>query len=148
MDLSNIKKIIKLVENANISALSLEEKGFKIEVKKELSGQVVTTIPQQPIPHPPTPEPKAKEEPTPKSDPNLTPIKSPMVGTYYASPNPESPPYVKVGDKINKGDTICVIEAMKIFNEIESDVSGIVEQICVDNSAAVEYGQELIYIRT
>ena len=79
-------------------------------------------------------------------DLNLHEIKAPLVGTYYSSPKPSDPPFVNVGDKINKGDTVCIIEAMKIFNEIESDVSGIVKEICVDNGSPVEFDQIIIKI--
>jgi len=79
-------------------------------------------------------------------DLNLHEIKAPLVGTYYSSPKPSDPPFVNVGDKINKGDTICIIEAMKIFNEIESDVSGIVKEICVENGSPVEFDQLIVKI--
>ena len=77
---------------------------------------------------------------------NLTEVKAPLVGTFYSSPKPDSPPFVNVGDKIKKGDTICIIEAMKIFNEIESDVSGTVTEICVDNGNPVEFDQVIIKV--
>ena len=77
---------------------------------------------------------------------NLYKIKAPLVGTYYSSPKPSDPAFINIGDKINKGDTICIIEAMKIFNEIESDVSGIVKEICVDNGNPVEFDQVIVKI--
>ena len=79
-------------------------------------------------------------------DLNLHEVKAPLVGTYYSSPKPTDPPFINVGDKINKGDTICIIEAMKIFNEIESDVNGIVKEICVDNGNPVEFDQIIVKI--
>ena len=77
---------------------------------------------------------------------NLIEVKAPLVGTFYSSPKPDSPSFVNVGDKINKGDTICIIEAMKIFNEIESDASGIVSEICVENGNPVEFDQVIIKV--
>ena len=77
---------------------------------------------------------------------NLYEIKAPLVGTFYSSPKPSDPPFINIGDKINKGDTICIIEAMKIFNEIESDVNGIVKEICIDNGSPVEFDQVVIKI--
>ena len=77
---------------------------------------------------------------------NLTEVKAPLVGTFYSSPKPDSPPFLNIGDKIKKGDTICIIEAMKIFNEIESDVSGIVKEICVENGSPVEFDQVIIKV--
>ena len=79
-------------------------------------------------------------------DLNLHEVKAPLVGTYYSSPKPSAPPFVNVGDKINKGDTICIIEAMKIFNEIESDDSGIVKEICLENGNPVEFDQGIIKV--
>ncbi|MFC1617585.1 acetyl-CoA carboxylase biotin carboxyl carrier protein [Candidatus Margulisiibacteriota bacterium] len=155
MDLKEIKKIIKVVEEAGITAFSLEEKGVKIEVKKEFPQAAFSTG----LPHPIMPampvsvsqtaplDAAMQETKTPEEDSNLIAVKSPMVGTFYSSPNPESPAYVKVGDTVKKGDVVCIIEAMKIFNEIETEESGTIEKICVENSAAVEYGQALYYIR-
>tara|TARA_Y100001970_G_scaffold88711_1_gene111996 strand:+ start:10387 stop:10908 length:522 start_codon:yes stop_codon:yes gene_type:complete len=77
---------------------------------------------------------------------NLHEVKAPLVGTYYSSPKPSSPPFVNIGDKIKKGDTICIIEAMKIFNEIESDVSGTITEICLENGNPVEFDQSIIKI--
>ena len=77
---------------------------------------------------------------------NLVEVKAPLVGTFYSSPKPDSPPFVNVGDKIKKGDTICIIEAMKIFNEIESDASGTVMEICVENGNPVEFDQVIIKV--
>jgi len=79
-------------------------------------------------------------------DLNLHEIKAPLVGTFYSSPKPSDPPFINVGDKINKGDTVCIIEAMKIFNEIESDVNGTVKEICADNGTPVEFDQLIIKI--
>ena len=77
---------------------------------------------------------------------NLIEVKAPLVGTYYSSSKPSAPPFVNIGDKVKKGDTICIIEAMKIFNEIESDVTGVVKEICVENGNPVEFDQTIIKV--
>ncbi len=149
MDLKEIKRVISLVEEANISSLMVEVDGLKIEVKKEFQGQVTHYAPNPQSFQPVSPREEFKStSPTekPAPDTKTTPIKSPMVGTFYFSSNPESPPYVKVGDRVQKGQVVCIIEAMKLFNEIESDVTGTVEKIVVENAAPVEYGQPLFLI--
>ena len=152
MDLKHIKRIIQLVEESKVSHFSIENNGTKIEVKKELTGtiqtqQVVQAVPQQPQPAVPTTENTEKAAAAPKEDESLEKIQAQMVGTFYASPNPDAKPYVKVGDTIKKGQIICIIEAMKLFNEIESEVDGVIEKICVSNSTPVEYGQDLYLVR-
>lgn len=152
MDIKEIKKLIKLVEEASISELCIEEEGTKIDIKKELSGLTYSAaapqqvhIPQQPAA--PT-APIVEAEPTEKTeDESLIHIKAQMVGTFYGAPNPDAAPYVKVGDKITKGQTICIIEAMKLFNEIEAEVEGTIEKITCSNGDPVEYGQILFSIR-
>ncbi len=159
MDLKTIKRIIQMVESAQISHLSLELEGVKIDVKKELTpspstyhtpsiipSAIPATFPS-PIAHPATnPSVSVPIEP-PVSD-GLLAIKSQMVGTFYASQKPEAPPFVRVGDSIKPGQVLCVVEAMKLFNEIESEFSGVIEKICVENGTPIEYGQELFLIRT
>ena len=154
MDLKNLKKIVEMVENANISHLSIEDDGTKIEVKKKLEAAPVTTISHtvpaaQPVAPAPA-QPQAVEQPKSdniEDDPNIKVIKSDMVGTFYASPKPEDPPFIKVGDTVKNGDTICIIEAMKLFNEILSEVDGVVEKVLVKNAEPVEYGQPLFLVR-
>ena len=148
MDFNEIKKLIELVENASISHLSLDENGTKIEIKKEFAQTTSVVLPQHaPIASPaqaPIAVPKTSvENKIEEEDDNTVNITAQMVGTYYNSPSPDAPPFVKVGDKIEKGKVICIIEAMKLFNEIESDISGIVKELCVNNELAVEFGQIL-----
>lgn len=151
MDLKEIKRLITIVEEAQISHFSIEEDGIKIEVKKELTGGTSVTLPQQVF----TQQPQHQQSPVapitveaPKVEvPQGTAVKSQMVGTFYITPSPESPAFVKVGDTVEKGQVLCIIEAMKLFNEIESDISGVVEKICVSNSNPVEFGQPLFIIR-
>ncbi|HAR63113.1 MAG: acetyl-CoA carboxylase biotin carboxyl carrier protein [Candidatus Margulisiibacteriota bacterium] len=160
MDLKEIKNLISIVEKANISSFAIEEDNIKIEIKKETlaaAGHLPQsyTIPMvnynSATPNATQYQPTSPIENKPQSEvaPDLTLayIKSPMVGTYYSSPSPEAPMFVKVGERIEKGATICIIEAMKLFNEIESEHSGTVEKILVKNGEPVEYGQPLFAIR-
>jgi len=147
MDLKQIKRIINLVESSKVTSLMIEQNGIKIEVKKESVSVNGTPMIQQVMSESPVKaDPKAVKESETKDD-NCVAIQSPMVGTFYTTPNPESDPFVRVGDKISKGQVVCIVEAMKLFNEIESEVSGTVEKILVDNTTPVEYGQDLFLIR-
>ena len=145
MDFNEIKKLIELVENASISHLSLDENGTKIEIKKEIAQTTSVVLPQsaQVAPQAQAAPITTPENNTQENDDNTINITAQMVGTYYNSPSPDAPPFIKVGDKIEKGKVICIIEAMKLFNEIESDISGVVKEICVSNEQAVEFGQIL-----
>ena len=152
MDLKNIKRLIDIVEASQISGLRIEEDNTKIEIKKELTvapAAIGTTIVQEQVAAQPI-APQPADVPAEKSiedDKNLIVVKSPMVGTFYSAPNPEAKPFVKIGDRIGKGEVICIIEAMKLFNEIESEHSGVVEKILIDNANPVEYGQDLFVLR-
>ena len=155
MEYKELKKLVELVENAAITHLSIDENGTKIEIKKEIQETNSVVLPQAPMPNAfvsapaPTaqaPQPSQETAPAPVNS-NLTEITAQMVGTFYQSSSPDSPPFVKVGDRIEKGKVICIIEAMKLFNEIEAEEDGVVEQICVENETAVEYGQPLFLIK-
>jgi acetyl-CoA carboxylase biotin carboxyl carrier protein len=155
MDLKEIKKIIQMVEEANISHLSIEENGVRIEIDKEFpqpeaihyAAPAQTVMPSQPMPVAEAPpiQQQAPQVSMPEKPEGIA-IKSQMVGTFYASPNPDSPPYVKVGDTIQKGQVVCIIEAMKLFNEIVAEQSGKVMKCCLETAAPVEYGQDLFII--
>ncbi|MBT5855762.1 acetyl-CoA carboxylase biotin carboxyl carrier protein [bacterium] len=157
MNLKDVKKLIKLVEDANITALSIEEDGKKIEVKKDsIHASAPSYLAPQPAPVMTAPVAAAPLAETPQAAPasvepvndsNLVAIKSPMVGTFYASSSPETPVYVKEGSSVKEGDVVCMVEAMKLFNEIESEVLGTIEKILVENASPVEYGQDLYLVR-
>ena len=161
MDLKKIKQLINLVEEAEISHFSIEEnvtdgKGMKIEIKKEAQGVAVETMPQQitlpsnpvtPVAAAPAPVNNDSQEAKPASDSNLIEIKAEMVGTFYRSSGPDAAAFVSVGDTITKGKVICIIEAMKLFNEIESDMDGTITEICVENETPVEFGQVLFKVK-
>ena len=145
MDLDLVKKLIEMVEASDISGLMVAEDGIKVEIKKEkmIAAQVVSQMPQ-PVSASPKPADIKTEE---KVDEGLYPITSPMVGTFYRAPSPDAPNFVDVGTAIESGKPVCIVEAMKLFNEIESEVSGTVEKILVENAQPVEYGQTLMLIR-
>ncbi len=151
MDFKKIKKLVSLVETSDISSLSVEEDNLKVEIKRELNQAPIQHVASvQPAvsvsPQAPAQAPAATpEESAPKSSGALE-IKSPMVGTFYTSPNPDSPPFVSTGATIKPGDIVCMIEAMKLFNEIESEVSGTIEKVCINNGDPVEFGQVLFLV--
>ncbi len=151
-----IKKLAKILSDNDLTEISLGsgEESIVIKRDKESShvvtevmpiSQCVQPLPQQPIQPVAQQAPVAVEEPTPET-PKGTPIVSPMVGTFYAAPSSEDPPFVNVGDTITKGQVVCIVEAMKLMNKIESDVAGRIVKICVENGKPVEYGQVLMYV--
>ena len=153
MDHKEIKRLIQMVEEANISHLSLEQEDLKIEIKKEFQPQQTQQSIQiqqpTPLPTPQNTAPSPTEQTAPETaqNKNLTEIKAQMVGTFYSASTPESPPFVKIGDTIKKGSTLCIIEAMKLFNEIESDIDGTIEEICVKNGDPIEFGKTLFLVK-
>ncbi len=150
MDLNYLKKITKILAESNVDEIEIEEEGLKIRVARhsQNSGTVVP-VQQQSVQ---SIAPAAQEKPAPVSTaPAVTEkkyieIKSPIVGTFYRAPSPGADSYVEVGKTINKGDVLCIIEAMKLMNEIESDVSGKVVKIIPENGQPVEYNQVLFLI--
>ena len=146
MDLELVKKIIKIAEESDISGLAVEEGEFKVEVRRE-KGQIVQVPASQVMSSGSAASPAAASESTPADEEGLVPIVSPMVGTFYRSPSPESPPYADVGDEVQPGKVVCIIEAMKLFNEIESEVKGTITKMLVENGQAVEYGQKLFLVK-
>ena len=156
MDFKKIKKLIDIVQKAQISELAVEENGLKVEIHKFGSQTVTAPAPVYVAPAPTinTPSaPVAANTTTPTSNNSgsdvagLTPIVSPMVGTFYIRPDPNSPPFVEIGSKINKGQTVCIVEAMKLFNEIECDISGKIEKILVKDGDSVDFGQALMLVK-
>ena len=145
MNLENVKKFIELAKSEGVSELKYEEKDLKIAVNFNAAPT------QNFVAHQPSVQMTANSSSdmtnTNSVDEGLHIITSPFVGTFYASSAPGKPVYVKVGDKISNGKTLCILEAMKIMNEIESDVSGEVVEICVENESLVEFGQCLFKIR-
>lgn len=138
-----IKKLIQMVKDEDISGLSIEEKGVKYEVRREKGGHFVGS-PSHQITQSPSHPVSSKEEEL-KDD--LVAITSPMVGTFYRSPSPEALAFVNAGDEVEPGKVVCIVEAMKLFNEIESEVKGKIVKVLVENGKPVEYGQKLFLIK-
>ena len=149
VDWELIKKLIQTVKEVDISGLAIEEKGIKYEVKRDRSGNITHAIPAPAVPVAqlpvvPNSSPAAPADEAENKD--LIAITSPMVGTFYRSPSPESAAFVEVGDSVEQGKVVCIIEAMKLFNEIEAEVRGKVVKILVESGQPVEYGQKLMLI--
>lgn len=159
MNQKDIENLIKFVQKSGVSEVSIEQKDFKITIKTQ--GNTIA-VPAQQIVHMPTPmpvaaapSPAASAAPAPVVQPaaekvadsgKLVTVKSPMIGTFYRSSSPDKPPFVTVGDEVKPGKMICVIEAMKLFNEIECEVSGKIVKVLVDNASPVEYDQPLFLV--
>ncbi len=151
MDLRKLKKLIDLVQESGIGEIEITEGEEKVRISRQAPGgaQVLMAAPgmQQMSYGPaggPAPGPAAPAAPPP--EPKGHQLKSPMVGTFYRAPSPGTPPFVEIGQAVTKGQTLCIIEAMKLLNEIESDASGTVKAILVENGQPVEYGQPLFTI--
>lgn len=151
MDLKLVKKIIDLIAASDVNEVAIEEGDFKIKVKKlsEIS-QVSYTLPMNAqAPQSTAQALTQKTESLNTAGPTSTPentIEAPIVGTFYQAPSPDSDPFVKEGDKVQSGQTLCIIEAMKIMNEIESDCSGTITEILITDGTPVEFGQPLFSI--
>lgn len=145
VDWDLLKKLIKVIKDEEITGLAVEEDGVKYEVKAE-NGKVMASQPvpvAAPTPVAAVPSPVAEED----NDDSLVAITSPMVGTFYRAPSPGAAPFVKIGDSVDANKVVCIIEAMKLFNEIEAEVNGKVEKILVEDGQPVEYGQKLMLIK-
>ena len=154
MDLKDIKAIIDLMKKNSISEFEMEKQDFKIRLKRGLNGGTpvssldelppavaVAPPPQVPFPTPPTaavPQPPATSE---------VEIKSPMIGTFYRAPSPEAGNYIEVGSSVTPETVVCIIEAMKVMNEIKAEVKGVITQVLVENAKPVEFGQPLFKVR-
>lgn len=153
MDLKQIQDLVKMVNKSNISELTIEEKEIKITIKQK-EDRYVTAAPVQSIqsfpvaqsalPTAPAASSEAKSEA--KSTDNLITIKSPMIGTFYRRPSPDKSNFVEEGDEVRTGKVVCIIEAMKLFNEIESEVNGKIVKVLVEDSTPVEYDQPLFLV--
>lgn len=152
MDLDELKKLIRLFEKSSISEIEIEEDNKKVKLSK-FSGFAPSAPVEYAVPvasHPagqaPSPQGSAPASADEGEDEKYHTIKSPMVGTFYRSPSEDAEPFVKEGDIVNKGQTLCILEAMKLMNEIESDKKGKIVQIVLENGSVAEYGQVLFKI--
>ena len=149
MDLRKLKTLIDLVQNSGISELEISEGDEKIRIAKQLTATpaaAMVSIPvttAAPAAVPPAPTPGAAAAPV-QAEGHV--MKAPMVGTFYRAGAPDAAPFVEIGQTVKEGDTLCVIEAMKLMNEIEADISGVIKAIMVENGQAVEFGQPMFVI--
>jgi acetyl-CoA carboxylase biotin carboxyl carrier protein len=162
MDLSYIKKVIKLIEKSDVDEIEIEEEGKKLRVAKHKNSQPPSMVPaayQVPIPTalaqaPPLAAQESavlapiasSAQPPAKIETKMHEVRSPIVGTFYRAPAPDAEPYVEVGQEVSVGSVLCIVEAMKLMNEIESDLNGRIAQILVENGKPVEYNQVLFMI--
>lgn len=167
MELTEIQNLIKFVAKSGVSEVEIEQKDFKITIKSgpakgkgkpeaAIVQQVPVHMPQAipqvampaaaPAPAPAPAAAPAVEKPAADDTSNLIEIKSPMIGTFYRSPSPDKPVFAEVGDTIKPGDVVCIVEAMKLFNEIESEISGKIVKILVDDNSPIEYDQPLFLV--
>lgn len=161
MDFKQIQELIQLVNDSNLGEVSIEQKDFKITIKQKeehvtqvvASMQGAPALPQQAYAPAALPQPAAAPAAAASAAPaaaesnsNLITIKSPMIGTFYRRPSPDKPNFLEVGDDVTAGKVVCIIEAMKLFNEIESEVSGKVVKILVQDASPVEYDQPLFLV--
>lgn len=167
MKAKDIQELLDFIAKSGLEAVTIETEEIKLKVKKRVGDKIVTTgrvqstltmphdstslinavgyPPARPISEPESSLQEQKSENSQEKS-NHTAIKSPMIGTFYRSSNPDAKPFIEVGDKISSGQTVCMVEAMKLFNEIESEISGTVVEILVDDATPVEYDQPLILI--
>ena len=149
MDIKQIQDLIRFVSKSGVNEVSIEQEDFKITIKTNHAATIVNaTIPaaQPAAVAPAAAAPSIAPAPVAADTSNYVTIKSPMIGTFYRSASPEKPIFVNVGDEIEPGTVLCIIEAMKLFNEIESEISGRIVKILADNASPVEYDQPLFLV--
>jgi len=147
IDYKEIKKLIDFMEEKNLSQFELEVEGFKIKFGKNHQPILSTGSVQQVVSSPENDGSNTQSSDQTEEKDNRHFIFSPMVGTFFRSPDPSSPPYAEIGESIKKNQTLCIIEAMKLMNEIESDIEGTLDEIFVENGKPIEYGQRLFAIK-
>lgn len=165
MELKEIQALIKFVSESGVDEVELEKKDFKLSIKKvknevpviaqpqilqatvpQIQAPVMPAAPAVQVSAPAAEAKKVENSASPAEGGNIVAVKSPMIGTFYRASGPDKPSFVNVGDEIKAGQVVCIIEAMKLFNEIESEISGKVVKVLVDNSSPVEYDQPLFLV--
>ena len=152
VDLKTLRQLIKLMVDNDLTELDIQAEGGPIKLKRNSQGAIVPSMPvAMPAAHSPhAPIPAAQNAPATAADDQEVEgetIDSPMVGTFYSTPSPDAKPFVNVGDRVNEDSVVCIVEAMKVFNEIKAEASGTIEKILVENGQAVEFGQPLFAIK-
>jgi acetyl-CoA carboxylase biotin carboxyl carrier protein len=147
MDIRKVKKLIELLDESGIAEIEITEGEESVRISRYAPGASVTAAPvaAAPVAAPAAPAPAAAPVQEVTEDDGFE-VTAPMVGTFYAASSPGAAPYIQVGDRVNEGDTLCIIEAMKMMNQIEADVSGVVKSIRIQNGEPVEFGQVLFVI--
>ena len=139
----DVEKLVDLLQRSGVGEIRVRQGDLEVTVRAKLEGRQVSVRPE--------PSPLEEAPPVPETSPErngeLHAVRSPVVGTFYRAPSPDEPPYVEVGDHVNAGQTLCIIEAMKLMNEIPADISGEVVEVLVENAEGVEYDQPLFYLR-
>lgn len=149
MNLKEIKELITLMNENNLTELEIEREGIKVRLKKLPEGTIeqrVEMVPAKYSPHAASAQEAAGSKKAEEPSRKYIEIKAPMVGTFYQAPSPESPPYVEVGSEISVGQVLCIIEAMKLMNEIKSEIKGRIVEKLVENAQPIEYGQVLFLV--
>ncbi|HEU5053355.1 MAG TPA: acetyl-CoA carboxylase biotin carboxyl carrier protein [Hanamia sp.] len=154
MDIKQIHELVKLVNKSNIGELMIEKEGFKISIKQKKEPAQIIGQPmiqpvqalQNPVAPAPATEKPAEKKQQPAKEENYLTIKSPMIGTFYRQAGPGKPLFVSVGDEVEVGQVVCIIEAMKLFNEIESEVAGKIVKVLVEDASPVEFDQPLFLV--
>jgi acetyl-CoA carboxylase biotin carboxyl carrier protein len=155
MDIRKVKKLIEMLEESKLNEIEIKEGEESVKLVKAISvpiqEQIVTSNVVAPVPHPSATKDNLSEEADSGQSSDVEKISgqtvdSPMVGTFYAAPNPGAKDFVSVGDKISEGDVLCIIEAMKMMNEVKADSSGTIKQVLIENAEPVEFGQPLFVI--
>ena len=157
MTLEEIRELIRLVSETGVAELEVQRGENRVRIRQGTSSETSVLLPASPMPQaaapasapetPPPPAASADEGAVPKANDNTTYVKSPIVGTFYESASPGTPPFVRVGEHVTPGKVLCIIESMKLMNEIEADIAGIIESKLVENGQPVEYGEALFGIR-
>lgn len=154
-DVRKIRRLVELMNEHDLSEMDLRQGDMRIQLRRGGESALGATVARVSGPHPvpsavvsEAPKPPAPPPAAPPAEEHIVLIKSPMVGTFYAAPDPDSPPYVKVGDIVGPETTVCIVEAMKVFNEIQAEVSGKIVQALVENGEPVEFGQPLFRVDT
>jgi len=154
LDLIKIKQVVDLMKKSDLSEFEIQDQDFKLRIKRDLPGRAPIAAQAAPVAAAPAPvaaPAPAAAAPAPAApaaaDPSIKLVTSPMVGTYYATPSPENPPFVTVGSPIKADSVVCIIEAMKVMNEIQSEISGTVVECLVANGTSVEFGQPLFRVK-
>ena len=157
MDVKHLKRLIRLVEQSDINELEIEDSGTRVKIVKSPSVSTSRVLPQEGLPAQVLPVENVTSAPSAQSsteasgtpvldESKLVVVTSPMVGTFYRAPSPGAPPFTEVGESVSVGQTLCILEAMKLMNELQCETDGVVREICVENGQPVEFGQKLFLI--